>query len=361
MGLLAILYGIFFPPTQSSITPEGIFLIGYLLLFSLPFVLFLVNGVCTYFWGDAIKDSLLPLFVKTVNSHMNYQKNPKEDFWNTLFITNCLQNGLLQTYDRLDKTEDAITYDIVNERGEKVMELKSLEVETSRVSQNGKNRSRHTNNHFYFSHIRFLNPKFTLKTEIQLKQDFNDSPYLKFFITTIVSIVIFVLILIIFQSSQSQSATLMFDGKTLTFFGATFLGTFFIVGKIINYFHSKNRVQLENIDFEKRFDVYCKDPEEARTFLTPSFMYRILDYINKIDPKRVYTFYFKDDYFYVAYNIKASFKYQYLEISSLKSIEKNLDDYVMFYLEIKEIQSLIQDLKLFYYDKGTFDTQVIKN
>jgi len=62
-------------------------------------------------------------------------------------------------------------------------------------------------------------------------------------------------------------------------------------------------VKLENIDFEKEFDVYSEDKIESRVLLTPSFMYRLVDYVNKISRKRIYELFFKDDYIYVKYDI----------------------------------------------------------
>jgi hypothetical protein len=40
-----------------------------------------------------------------------------------------------------------------------------------------------------------------------------------------------------------------------------------------------------------------------------------------------------------------------MDFSSWKSVFKNLEDYVEFYLELKNIANLTTDLKLFYYDK----------
>jgi hypothetical protein len=40
-----------------------------------------------------------------------------------------------------------------------------------------------------------------------------------------------------------------------------------------------------------------------------------------------------------------------MNFSPWESVFTNLKDYVEFYLEIKNITALTQDLKLFYYDK----------
>jgi len=58
------------------------------------------------------------------------------------------------------------------------------------------------------------------------------------------------------------------------------------------YFEHKNKINLENVEFEKEFDVYGESQIESRETLTSSFMYKILNFINKTDKKRVYEFFF---------------------------------------------------------------------
>jgi hypothetical protein len=69
--------------------------------------------------------------------------------------------------------------------------------------------------------------------------------------------------------------------------------SFFICYFLFSAFLRRNKVNLENIEFEKKFDVYSDDQVESRAILTPSFMYRILDFVNKISKKRVYELFFK--------------------------------------------------------------------
>lgn len=85
-------------------------------------------------------------------------------------------------------------------------------------------------------------------------------------------------------------------------------------------------------------------------------MYRIYDYTNKIDKNRKYSLYFKDDYIYIKFDVSSDF----LEISAFKSLLKNLTQYVEFYLEMKNISALADDLKLGFYDKNFSRKQVIK-
>jgi len=117
--------------------------------------------------------------------------------------------------------------------------------------------------------------------------------------------------------------------------------TYQIYTKLIN----KNRVKTENTQFEKEFDVYCEDQVKSREVLTPSFMYRIYDFVNKIDARRVYEFYFSDNSMYIKLNFLNSRKtLNYLEVSSKLSIKENMMLFVNFYLELKNVTVLAHDL-----------------
>ena len=119
---------------------------------------------------------------------------------------------------------------------------------------------------------------------------------------------------------------------------------------------NKNRIRLENIDFEKEFNVFSNDKILSRQVLNPAFMYRIYDYVNKVNKNRKYSFFIEKDYIYVKHEIA----WDFLEISFFKSLFRNLKDYVEFYLEIKNIWELSTDLKLCFYDKWFSSKNIIK-
>ena len=358
VGLIILLLCILFESWKDQI--QSWMLVIFWAAVSIPLVFFMVNGVCKFLWGDTAKDVLLPKFVKKIEPDMTYKKSPDTAFWKTEFLDGTVSKNILSRYDRLDRFEDTIAYEIKNASWVKAIELSGVEVRTSRRS-GGKKKTRHTNNHAYLIKIKFLNPKNTLAKAITLNQDFNDKPIFKFIGAWIITLIVF------FVLASFLAPVVEKNGQYNADIGAYFssldtnwiivlvmsMGSvFFGIQWIIHSFMNRSRVKMENLDFEKRFDVFCEDPQEARELLTPSFMYRILDYIAKIDNKRVYTFYFKEDYVFIKYDIKASMKTWVMEISALKSIKNSLDDYVKFYLEVQWIKSLIEDLRLAYYDKN---------
>jgi hypothetical protein len=50
---------------------------------------------------------------------------------------------------------------------------------------------------------------------------------------------------------------------------------------LVKYFLSKDRVKLENQEFEKIFDVQSKDEVEARRLLTPKMMEKLVELVKQ--------------------------------------------------------------------------------
>ena len=105
----------------------------------------------------------------------------------------------------------------------------------------------------------------------------------------------------------------------------------------------KERVQLEDVEFEKVFEVYSEDQIEGRYLLTPSFMNRLLEYKNK---KRYgIEFFFsnrlnsQENTFMFIHNNKDNF-----ELSIFKKIEK--DSFYNLIKEIYDALEIIDALKL---------------
>ncbi len=238
------------------------------------------------------------------------------EFAKTLFVPECVTNGLLVNYEKLEPVEDFSSYDIKDSTGNTTIDLLWFEVTTTVMQGSGKHRHEVVNNSAYMVRAEFLNPKTTIPTGILITRD-----------------------------------------KGSSFFGKLFGG-------------NTNKVQLENLDFEAAFDVYCADPLEARMLLTPAFMERLLNYSQKLGKNRVYEFYFQDNYFFAKNNLLAmkkdasfagftAMRWWYLEFSPFKSFHTNLTAYVAFVQELKYIQTLATDLKLMIYDKTISTTQVI--
>jgi len=105
------------------------------------------------------------------------------------------------------------------------------------------------------------------------------------------------------------------------------------------------RVQLENIEFEKLFDVYCDDPIASRMIVTPAFMDRIVQLVQKTNNQ--YEFLFRSNILYIKRKIQGP----YLEVGTEKDMTKNMDGYLQFYLNMREIIQFTHDMNLMYLSK----------
>ncbi|MFK7780459.1 MAG: DUF3137 domain-containing protein [Candidatus Gracilibacteria bacterium] len=327
-----------------------------------------------------VKKNIIPDFIKTMGAGIKYSQGGayfKES------LSNLRSIGMLKKYTRIDFKEDSIKYvigdksvDIDGEK-QKSIEITGAEIKTSekrtRRTKNGTNTYYVVTNHCYMMKVDFKNPRFNLKKSIKLLEDISDNYIKKFFkVLGIQASIIFTFLYIISGGENSDGyidefLDLAFNNLSVTII--FLIGMFFVIWFIYTFIRGKKRIKLENIDFEKEFDVFSDDGIEARRLLTPSFMYRLVDFVNKINHKRIYEMYFHNNYFYLKYNLLRTNSLSngrmlksnnYMEFSKWKNVFKNLEDYVEFYLEIKNITALSKDLKLFYYDKGMMSKQLIK-
>lgn len=105
------------------------------------------------------------------------------------------------------------------------------------------------------------------------------------------------------------------------------------------------RVKLENIEFEKFFDVYCEDQVTSRMIITPAFMDRLVQFVQKTGNQ--YEFLFRSNIMYVKRKISGT----YLEAGTNTDMTKNLDGYARFYTDMREIMQFVYDMNLMYLSK----------
>jgi len=83
-------------------------------------------------------------------------------------------------------------------------------------------------------------------------------------------------------------------------------------------FGNKNRVTLEDVEFETLFDAHCEDQVTSRMILTPAFMMKMVDFVKKTG--NTYSFLFTNNTVY----IKRKIKKKYMEVGTSKNIFKNV-------------------------------------
>ena len=100
---------------------------------------------------------------------------------------------------------------------------------------------------------------------------------------------------------------------------------------------------LEDIEFEQKFDVYTDDEVNARYLITPSFMERLLSLKLAFKAEKV-SCAFYDKYLIVALSTK-------LDLFSICSLLKRVDDMQQFYQMYEEIESIIKLIDHFKLDQ----------
>lgn len=287
-----------------------------------------------------IKHHIMPKFVEMLHKDIKYSPAGWLLDDNTVSL---VEKKIISHYDREDFVEDSIKFNFSEGITISWAEIKTSNKHTTQT-KNGTQTRYVVNNHCYVLKIQYQNPKLMLKNWIRLKRDTNENYYYMTLIPLLPTI--FIMWVSVFLSTSNG---FHFDIINYAILAVIFYVIFFFLTKHIK---GKNRTKMENNEFEKKFDVYCEDEIESRMILTPSFMFRILDYIKKISENRVYEFHFYEDLIYIKFDILHSWIGSYMEFSMRQNVKENLAQYVEFYVEIKNIISLVEDLNLIYLDKN---------
>jgi Protein of unknown function (DUF3137) len=240
------------------------------------------------------------------------------------------QKEFLASYTSLDRVEDSIHFDI--EKDGKQFSVNGFELETSEMRWSGKNRKRVTTNHCYLMKAVFPNARIPLSSDLFIVRDQLDAPVTtKLLIPCMLAIFAFIFS---FVFSQMLSVGI---GVWLLVWG----GVYFFQ----NRNQSKNRVQLENMEFEKMFDVKCEDQVTSRMIITPAFMDRIVSFVHKTGNQ--YEFLMQGNTLYIKRHIVGA----YLEAGTEKNMLNNVTWFTQFYTDMREIIQFTYDMNLMYLSK----------
>lgn len=273
-----------------------------------------------------IKEKILTKLSKKVYDNLQYDSWRKYAFWE---IRELRSSNFLNWYERIDKIEDSIAFTL--NKDWKYASVQWYEIQTSKVRWSWKNRRRVVTNHCYLLKTRLPSARINIKNDIFIKDDRSDNVWNKMITPIIVSI---------FIAMISWTITKIFAIAVVSFI----LG-FVIVYILYHKFNWRNRIILENLEFEKLFDVHSNDQVESRMIITTAFMDRLVKLANKT--KRKYNFLFRDNVFYVKWNISS----WYLEVNTWKKTSSNIETFVNWYIEMKEIISFLQDMQILYLSK----------
>ncbi|EKE27968.1 MAG: hypothetical protein ACD_3C00116G0005 [uncultured bacterium (gcode 4)] len=401
---------------SNNVNAETITTSIFIFIFLSFFIYLIVSSFFRNWWSE-IKNSILPKFASEINPDLKYDLGRKYYFWDESAM---VSGWLIQNFDRIDLIEDSIIYspslnlktdalsssDIMAanlnpqtnvvpsgqiEYGNQIAWVPEVSLEDIEALKKApdkdspytiewyefKSSERHTdknwrahytlNNHCYLLKVTFNNARQKLTSWMALLRDVNDNFARKLWRVLVVDVWIIMGYFYFTQPKDWDNIWIMILVNLADFLKVPFLifiVTILIVLFIITYqiqskILNRNRVKTENSDFEKEFDVYCKDQILSRTILTPSFMYKIYDFTQKIDKDRIYEFFFIENTIYVKLNLMAWIKNPYLEVSSSSDIISNMEKFVEFYIELKNVTNLAKDLWFEYFDKDSYNSQII--
>lgn len=262
---------------------------------------FILTPIFAYFFAKIqfndkveknFKKNIIPHLCKAVYSGMKYSIND-EFFLKNEDLDFIIKNNFYKKYDWIVKKEDSFYFEL--EKDWRKIFFNGWEVETKKITKTKTKKWTKTKTEYkkhFLGKIFFQNSRLNLQKPVIIKSSLED--------------------------------------------------------KILSYvtdFFMNNRVKLENIEFEKIFNVYSEDQIGSRMLITPAFMDRLLEFSKKSN--RNYEFFFFEDYFYLQREIIDNF----LEPKIRKNIFESLGIYVDFYVEIREIIMLAYDMNLLYYSK----------
>ncbi|EKE27969.1 MAG: hypothetical protein ACD_3C00116G0006 [uncultured bacterium (gcode 4)] len=363
-------------------TFESIMLFNALTLFFWMFIL-----ITPWIW---IKGKIIPDMIKELKSDLEYDSEGKYDFDKSIF----LEKWLLNKYNDGDLIEDSMHYAYIPESSkfwksnEEIALINKKEVGwfevyscefRSYIRSNSRKWGSHPNNHATLTKIILNNSWINLRSDIVLKTNIKNDKKMLLAWSLLLSLILTQLIGFILSLSWwfdilKPYLGSFFNGQSFHYYAnwIIFIATTAIIFVISNIVSIKRKVKTENVEFEKEFIIECDDQIEARKILTPSFMYKIYDFVNSIDKWRKYEFIFKKNEIYIKRDLKwfTSFIsfwwifpvfWWYMEISFFKNLFNNIEQLLQFYIELKGAENLANELGLLYFDKTTLDNEIIQN
>lgn len=95
------------------------------------------------------------------------------------------------------------------------------------------------------------------------------------------------------------------------------------------------KINIQNLEFNKKFQIFCEDENLANTFANSILLQKIAEFSTK--NKIYYDFLFFENKIF----IKRYISWNFLDINFNFNVTKNLETYLDFYLDMKEIFEII--------------------
>ncbi len=264
---------------------------------------------------------------------IEYDGGPKYAFWE---LDRLKEVGIINSYSDA-RMNNSLVF-LLEKNGKKAL-VKWYELDT----RDWKN----TTNHCYLLKTTIPNIKTNIEKDIYIKSELKTSNDKHSFINIFIVFIIFICYFIymhnfIFMQNWKYSSILIIFILILI---AIIMSPILPKSNFLKSYFFSNKINLENIDFEKLYNVYSEDQITSRMIVTPAFMDRLILLTRRT--KRKYTFLFRNNYFYIKWELNGP----YLRLNTWDIFKKNVDIFIDWYAEIKEIISFVEDMKILYLSK----------
>jgi Protein of unknown function (DUF3137) len=291
-----------------------------------------------------LKSEVLKKICPLLYSKLEYSYDGKYSFDELEILRS---KNFLNSYDCIERVEDSIQFQV--EKDGKTFIVHGFELETSEMKWSGKNRHRETTNHDYLLKAHFPQARIPLTSDLMIVQDQAETKGIwRIIVALLLGLFIGMLSLVLLINLGTLSIEI----------NMMICGIIGIVGSLGYWIYKKksiatNRIQLENLEFEKLFDVKCEDQVTSRMIITPAFMDRIVSFVQKTGNQ--YEFIFQQNNIYIKRQIQGT----YLEVGTEKNILTNLKGFAQFYLDMREILMFVYDMNLLYLSRT--DAHILEN
>lgn len=294
------------------------------------------------FKGEAetkVKSTVISEFLKLMEKNSSYSTGKEYSF----DFTTLVYDGFLSSYDRVDAEEDSFHF--IHEKDGKSIDVRGMELRTSEMRGSGKNRRRVTTNQCFLLKGEYPETRFKIAKRITIKGDMADSVAVQ--IASFLGPAVVTMFFAHGEGAVGRAFASLENPFYASIAAALVVGT--VTWHIAKWIANNNRVKLENVAFEKLFDVKCEDQIMSRRVLTPAFMDRLVNFVTKTKGK--YEFMFDYETLYVKKFLTGSF----LEINVMKNLNENVDMFIGWFAEIKEVVSLIADTGVLIYSRTDYE------
>lgn len=293
-----------------------------------------------------LKSEIISRFLKILEADAKYSPGIEHGFG----FNHLVSKGLLSSYDRVDTQEDS--FEFTHSKDGKSISVRGLEIMTSEMRGTGKNRRRVTTNRCFLMKGDYPETKFKIEKNILIKTDAMDSIGQNLVVFAAPAFFAFVYS---FKEFNSAGGSNIAQNNSFEASMVISIAAGAVVWFLFRYFMNKNRVKLENVAFEKLFDVKCEDQIVSRMVLTPAFMDRLLQFVERT--RGSYEFLFDGDVLYVKKILTGGF----LEVNGFKNVKGNTKMFLKWYAEIKEAVSLISDTGVLVFSKTDYSLTAATN